>query len=44
MSTHIIGNLLYSVHQPFDSPGNPFRLKVIRKATNTPVFDSTGHK
>jgi hypothetical protein len=43
-STHIIGNMLYSVHQPFDSPGNPFSLKVIRKSTNEPIFDSHGHR
>lgn len=43
-STHIIGNMLYAVHQPFDSPGNPFSLKVIRKPTDTPIFDSRGHR
>jgi hypothetical protein len=36
--------LLYAVHQPFDSPGNPFALKVMRKPADTPIFDSTGHR
>ena len=36
--------MLYAVHQPFDSPGNPFALKVIRKPTDQPIFDSTGHR
>jgi hypothetical protein len=36
--------MLYAVHQPFDSPGNPFSLKIIRKPTDIPIFDSTGHR
>jgi hypothetical protein len=36
--------LLYAVHQPFDSPGNPFALKVMRKPSDTPIFDTTGHR
>jgi hypothetical protein len=36
--------MLYAVHQPFDSPGNPFALKVIRTGSGDAIFDSTGHR
>jgi hypothetical protein len=32
------------VQQPFDAPGNPFSLRVIRKPTNEPIFDTSGHR
>jgi hypothetical protein len=43
-SRHVNRNLMYSVQQPFDMPGNPFALRIIRKHNNQPIFDTSGHR